>query len=91
MPKKLTRQKPLRGLQDKPLYGIFVVMSANEIIEQIKSLPPKERAEVARFVMQHDDWVPEGFKQAMADAEAGRFVDMETVLSGAKPPPRSTK
>ena len=28
------------------------------------------------------------FKQGMADAEAGRFADMETVLSGAKPPRR---
>ena len=64
-------------------------MSAQEIIEQIKALPPKERAKVAKFVVETDDsWVPESFKQGMADAEAGRFVDMETVLSGAEPPPR---
>ena len=64
-------------------------MSAAEVIEQFKALPPEERAEVAKFVVLNDDsWVPEEFKEGMADAAAGRFVDMETVLSGAKPPPR---
>ena len=67
-------------------------MSAQEIIKEFKELPPAERAEVAKFVMEQDDsWVPESFKQGMADAEAGDFVDMETVLSGAKPPPRQRK
>ena len=31
------------------------------------------------------------FKQGMADAEAGRFADMDTILSGAKPPPRAAE
>ena len=67
-------------------------MSAKEMIEEFKELPAAERAQVAKFVMEQDDsWVPESFKQGMADAEAGRFVDMETVLSGAKPPPRRRK
>jgi predicted transcriptional regulator len=67
-------------------------MSASEIIEQIKSLPPSERAQVAKFVVEHDDsWIPESFKQGMADAEAGRFADMETVLSGAPPPARKQR
>ena len=62
------------------------------MIEEFKELPPAERAQVAKFVMEQDDsWVPESFKQGMADAEAGRFVDMETVLSGAKPTPRRRK
>jgi hypothetical protein len=64
-------------------------VSASELIEQFKALPPKERAQVAKFVVENDDsWIPESFKRGIADAEAGRFVDMETVLSGAKPPPR---
>ena len=64
-------------------------MSAQEIIEQIKELPQAERAQVTKFVVESDDsWIPEEFKQGMADAEAGRFVDMETVLSGAPPPSR---
>ena len=67
-------------------------MSAAEIIEQFKSLPPAERAEVAKFIVENDDsWVPEEFKEAMEDLEAGRVFDMETVMSGAKPPPRPAK
>jgi hypothetical protein len=72
------------------LYSIFV--SATEIIEQFKALPPSERAQVAKFVVENDDsWIPESFKQGMDDAEAGRFADMETVLSGAKPPSRAAE
>ena len=61
-------------------------MSAVEIIEKIKTLPLAERAEVARYIVQQDDsWIPEEFQQAMADAEAGRFVEMETVLCETPP------
>ena len=64
-------------------------MSAQEIIEQFRGLSPTERAQVAKFVVENDDsWIPDEFKRGMADAEAGRFVDMETVLSGAPPPSR---
>jgi hypothetical protein len=64
-------------------------MSATEIIEQFKGLPVHERALVTKYVVEHDDsWIPESFKQGMADAEAGRLTDMETVLSGAAPPSR---
>ncbi len=67
-------------------------MSATEIIEQFKALPPEERAVVTEYVVEHDDsWIPEDFKQGMADAEAGRIVDMEIVMSGAPPPPREAK
>jgi predicted transcriptional regulator len=67
-------------------------MSATEIIEQFKSLPASERARVTKYVVEHDDsWIPESFKQGMADAEAGRFADMETVLSGAPPPSRKRR
>jgi hypothetical protein len=61
-------------------------MSALEIIEQFKALTAEERACVSKYVVEHDDsWVPEDFKLRMADAEAGRFADMETVLSDAPP------
>lgn len=67
-------------------------MSATEVIEQFKALPASERARVTKFVVAFDDsWIPESFKEGMADAEAGRFVDMETVLSGAKPPSRAVE
>jgi predicted transcriptional regulator len=62
-------------------------MSATEIIEQIKELPANERAQVAKYVVEHDDsWIPDEFKEAMRDAEAGRFVDMETALFKTPPP-----
>jgi predicted transcriptional regulator len=64
-------------------------MSAQAVIKQFKALPPNQRAEVAKFVMESDDsWIPESFKRGMADAEAGRFADMDTVLSGTPPPSR---
>ena len=61
-------------------------MSATEIIEQFKSLPASERAQVAKFVVENDDsWVLEAFKQGMADAEAGRLVDLDTALNEPYP------
>jgi hypothetical protein len=61
-------------------------MSAIEVIEQFKALPASERAQVARFVVENDDsWVPESFKQAMADVEVGQFVDLDTALNEPYP------
>ena len=31
-------------------------------------------------VEQDDSWIPDEFRQAMVDANAGRFVEMDTVL-----------
>ena len=43
-------------------------MSAQEVIEQIKHLPPAERAQVTKFVLESDDsWIPEEFKQAFRE------------------------
>ena len=62
--------------------------SAQEVIERFKALPPQDRADVARFIVEHDDsWVPESFKQDMADIAAGRVVEMETALFETPPPP----
>ena len=64
----------------------LVNVSATEIIEQFKALPPSERAQVAKFVVENDDsWIPESFKEGMADAEAGRFVDLDTALTRPHP------
>ena len=61
-------------------------MSATEVIEQFRALPARERAQVAKFVVENDDsWIPESFKQGMADAEAGRFVDLDTALNKPYP------
>jgi predicted transcriptional regulator len=62
-------------------------VSAKEIIEQIKALPAKERAEVARFIVEQDDsWIPDDFKAAMEDAKRGRLVDMDKALTETPPP-----
>ena len=64
----------------------FLTVSATEIIEQFKALPASERARVAKFIVKHDDsWIPESFKQGMADAEAGRLVDLDTALNKPYP------
>ena len=61
-------------------------MSAQEVIEQFKALPPAERAQVTKFVVETDDsWIPESFKQGMADIEAGRVVDLDTALNKSYP------
>jgi len=64
-------------------------MTAQAVIKQFKALPPKQRAEVAKFVVESDDsWIPESFKRGVADAESGRFGDMDSVLKDAPPPSR---
>jgi predicted transcriptional regulator len=61
-------------------------MSATEVIKQFKALSASERAQVAKFVVENDDsWIPESFKQGMADVEAGRFVDLDTALNEPYP------
>ena len=71
-----------QGLTAQDAKSILAVMSAQEIIEQIKALPANERAQVAKFVVENDDsWIPESFKEGMADAEAGRLVDLDTALN----------
>ena len=61
-------------------------MSATELIKQFKALPANERAQVAKFVVENDDsWIPESFKQGMADAEAARFVDLDIALDEPYP------
>jgi predicted transcriptional regulator len=62
-------------------------MTAEAIIEEIKSLPPADRMRVVRFVVEQDDsWIPDSFKQGMADAADGRLVAMETALRETPPP-----
>ena len=69
------------------LSWIIRPMSAQQIIEEFNALPPAERAQVTKYVVEHDDsWIPDEFKEAMKDAEAGRFVDMETALHETPPP-----
>lgn len=62
-------------------------MTAEAIIEEIKSLPPADRVRVVKFVVEQDDsWIPDSFKQGMADTGTGRLVEMETALRETPPP-----
>lgn len=62
-------------------------MSAQDVIAEFKGLPPSERAQVAKYVVEHDDsWIPDEFKEAMKDAAGGRLVDMEGALRETPPP-----
>ena len=73
-----------------PLPEPCEIMSAEAVIAEIESLPPTERAKVFAYVndaMSADDsWVPESFRQGIAEVEAGRLANMETVMSGARLP-----
>ena len=61
-------------------------MSAQQVIEEFKELSPAERAQVAKFVVENDDsWIPEEFKQGMADIAAGRTVELDTALNEPYP------
>ena len=63
-----------------------MLMSAKEVIERIKHMPPAERAQVAKFVVENDDsWIPDEFKQGMGDIAAGRVVDLDIALSEPYP------
>jgi hypothetical protein len=63
-------------------------MSAQQVIEEFKALPPAERAQVSKFVVENDDsWIPESFKQGMVEATTGYFNGKEKELAAmAKDP-----
>ncbi|MBI2947831.1 MAG: hypothetical protein HYY23_09290 [Verrucomicrobia bacterium] len=55
-------------------------MSALEVIEQIKALPPEEKAQVVDFVRQLDGPAPEGSKEIRyASAEQVRVAGEEVL------------
>ena len=82
-----------QGCQNRQIVLFNSNMTAQNVIEHFKALPPKERAEVAKFVIESDDsWIPDSFKRGVADATEGRFAkDMETVMNDAPPPSRQRR
>ncbi|MSU63760.1 MAG: hypothetical protein EXS31_15395 [Pedosphaera sp.] len=61
-------------------------MSAQQLIKEFTELPPAERAQVVKFVLEHDDsWIPEEFRQGMDDIAAGRVVGLHTALNEPHP------
>ena len=76
-----------KSLASTAIKGTVANVSALEVIEQIKELPPAERAQVAKFIVEHEDfWIPDEFKAAMKDADAGGFIAMEIALQETPPP-----
>ena len=61
-------------------------MSAQEIIQQIGTLPSEERAKIANYLLYEDtSWIPDDFQAAMQDLASGRLVEMETALRETPP------
>ena len=64
-------------------------MSAQEVIEEFKALPPAERAQVTKFVVAHDDsWISESSKQGMAEATTGHFDHSKSELAAMASDPQ---
>jgi hypothetical protein len=63
-------------------------MSTEALIAELEALPEAERSRVlAHFAQKDDDsWVPESFRKAMEQADAGKTYPMEDALSGNPPP-----
>ena len=60
-------------------------MSTEQLIAEFRALSVEERRQVAEAILQDDSWIPESFRDGMADLEAGRTVTMEKAIS--EPPP----
>jgi hypothetical protein len=77
-------------LRERHSSGYLPSMSADTVIAEIEALPAREREKVFAYVEKaragDDSWIPESFRRGMADAEAGRLVDMEKVMADEKPP-----
>lgn len=61
-------------------------MSTEEVIAEIEALPEAERARVLdHFHRLREPEIPESFRRGMAQAAAGRGVEMETALREIPP------
>lgn len=65
---------------------VFVSMTADQILDEIKALPQPERQKLLQSVLRLEtDDVPADFVEALDDFEHGRFVSMETALNEIPP------
>ena len=65
---------------------MITAMSAKEVIQEIEALPEAERIAVLDYVQRKAAaQAPESFHRGMAEALAGRGVDMETALRETPP------
>ena len=63
----------------------FSVMNTTELLEQIEGLPNEEKARlIERLHANAPSWIPESFREGMADIAAGRSVGLDDALT--RPP-----
>lgn len=61
-------------------------MTAEQILNEIRALPPSERDHLTRQMRQlAGDEIPQDFIEALDDFQKGRFVSMETALNEVPP------
>lgn len=61
-------------------------MTAQQILDEIKSLPHPELERLVKSMCDlGSDEIPQDFVEALADFEHGRFVSMETALNEVPP------
>ncbi len=59
----------------------MVDMTAEQILSEIKALPPVERERLCEFVLDlSSEEIPADFLEALDDFENGRVVSMETAM-----------
>ena len=57
-------------------------MKTTELLEQIEALPKEEKAKlIERLHAGAPSWIPESFREGMADLAAGRSVDLDDALN----------
>jgi len=65
---------------------IFETMTAEQILDEIKALPPSERAKLFESVRHlGTDEIPADFLEALDDFANTRFVPVETALNETPP------
>lgn len=53
------------------------IMNATQLLEQIEGLPNEEKARlIERLHANAPSWIPESFREGMADIAAGRTIDL---------------
>lgn len=61
-------------------------MTAEQILDEIKALPPAELERLTKSVRELiTDEIPNDFIEALAEFDRGRFVPMETALNEVPP------
>jgi len=56
-------------------------MSVSELLREIQALPQEERLQlVEQLVQLSEDDIPQSFREGMAEAARGKFIELDDVL-----------